>query len=48
MNAFCGLGSRARAATATPIAVFRISSAGVIQAVVPAEGVALYQVTPLN
>ncbi len=27
--------------------VFRISSAGVIQASVPAEGVALYQVTPL-
>lgn len=28
--------------------VFRISSRGVIQAVVPAEGVTLYQVTPLN
>ena len=27
---------------------FRISSAGVIQAAVPAEGVALYQVIPLH
>jgi hypothetical protein len=27
---------------------FRISSAGLIQATVPAEGVALYRVTPLG